>query len=240
MLVAAAMLLISLTLVREPPRPADLGGFKNRLRELRAAILSPTVRWVGLFMLLFEFNPFAMSVQYWHMTQVMDIGEQHYGNTRAISAVASIVACVLYAQYCRRIPMRRLLHVSLALGIVGTLSYWFLNGPASACIVSLVFGFAYMTAVLVQLDVAAQICPAASAGTVFSVIMALSNLGSSLGAWLGGRMYQDWAARFGPAISFDLLVGLGAATTALGWLIVPQLTRIMPPEKDDVGQALRA
>ena len=227
-LVAVATLVVAIWVVREPPRPADLVGPGSCLPSLRKAMQSPAVRWVGLFMLLFEFNPFATSVQYWHMTKVLEIGEQHYGNTRSISAVASILACVAYSYYCRRVPMRWLLHASIARGIVGTASYWGLVGPASACIVSLVFGFSYMTAVLVQLDLAAQVCPTESAGTVFALIMSLSNLSSSLATMLGGRLYEHWDGLWGPAMSFNLLVALGVTTTAMCWLIVPQLTRDLP------------
>ena len=227
-LVAVATLVVALCVVREPPRPADLSGPRSCWASLLKAIRMPAVRWVGLFMVLFEFNPFATSVQYWHMTKVLEIGEQHYGNTRSISAVASILACVGYGYCCRRLPMRWLLHASIALGIVGTASYWGLVGPASACIVSLVFGFTYMTAVLVQLDLAAQICPTTSAGTVFALIMALSNLSSSLATLLGGRLYEYCAGIWGPAASFNLLVALGVTTTAACWLIVPRLTQDVP------------
>jgi MFS family permease len=224
-LVAIATLAVALGVVREPPRPATLAGPRSCLTSLRKAILNPAICWVGLFMVLFEFNPFATSVQYWHMTKVLEIGEQHYGNTRAISAVASIAACIAYSNYCRRVPMRWLLHGSMALGIVGTASYWGLSGPTSACVVSLVFGFTYMTAVLVQLDLAAQICPTESAGTVFALIMSLANLSSSLATLVGGRLYEHWAARWSPGTGFHLLVAMGMATTALCWLVVPKLTR---------------
>jgi predicted MFS family arabinose efflux permease len=63
---------------------------------------------------------------------------------------------------------------------------------------------------------------------VFALIMALSNLGSSLAAMLGGHLYDDWAALWGPTTSFNLLVAVGVATTGLCWLIVPRLARDLP------------
>lgn len=228
-LVAALMLGLSISSVDEPRRPAHLAGFRSSLRSLWSGMCSPVVLSVSLLIFLFEFNPFSMTVLYLHMTEDLHFSEEFYGLTRSIVAVASIFACVGYGFYCRRVPMRRLVHLSIAMGIVSTLAFWLLWNSPLACLVSFAFGFAYTTATLVQLDLAAQACPPAAAGTIFAAIMALSNLSTSLSTFLGGFLYQKGIALWGHTVSFNVLVALGALTTAACWLVVPLLPKRLVP-----------
>ena len=48
-----------------------------------------------------------------------------------------------------------------------------------------VVGFCYMTATLVQFDLAARACPAGATATVFASLMAVSNLCAAASTWLG-------------------------------------------------------
>ena len=98
-------------------------------------------------------------------------------------------------------------------------------------LVTLAVGFTYMTATLIQLDLAARACPPEAAGTVFATLMALENLAASLGTWLGGSWYERGLARWGSRTSFHLLVLVGSACTAGCWLLVPFLPReeVSPP-----------
>jgi hypothetical protein len=86
-------------------------------------------------------------------------------------------------------------------------------------------GFTYMTAMLIQFDLAARACPPRIAGTVFALFMALSNLSTSLATGLGGDWYESGEIRWGSTTSFNVLVGIGAGTTALCWLLWPLLRR---------------
>ena len=159
------------------------------------------------------------------MTRVLGLGEQFYGYTASLMAMASIAACLAYGTYCRRVPMPVLVHLSIALGVASTLAYVAVTDERSAVLVALAVGFTYMTATLIQLDLAARVCPPEAAGTVFATIMALENLGASASIGLGGRWYDAGAARWGGQASFHVLVGVGAAFTASCWLIVPFLPR---------------
>ena len=85
--------------------------------------------------------------------------------------------------------------------------------------------FTYMTATLIQLDLAARTCPPETAGTVFAVLMALENLSASASTWLGGVLYDEGRNRWGSRGSFQVLVLIGSALTACCWLVVPLLTR---------------
>jgi MFS family permease len=228
-IVAVLMVVLSLTSVEEPPSPSRAAPFRHALGSLWQGLRSPVILSVCLLIFLFEFNPFSATVQNMYMTEHLGFSEQFYGLTRSMVAVSSIAACVGYGFYCRRVPMRWLVHLSIAMGVVATLAFWFLWNSQLACVVALASGFAYTTAMLVQLDLAAQACPPAAAGTIFAAIMALSNASSSLSTYLGGKLFEQGIDLWGHTVSFNVLVGIGALTTAACWLVVPLLPKRLVP-----------
>jgi hypothetical protein len=116
-----------------------------------------------------------------------------------------------------------LIHLSIVTGILSTLAYWGLRDPSSAAVISVVVGFTYMTGNLVQFDMVARVCPLSAAGTTFALLMGLTNLSASLSAALGGWFYEIWSGHWGPTMSFNLLVLVGAVTNAACWLVIPLL-----------------
>jgi MFS family permease len=217
---SAVTLGLAVFVVREPPRPKESASVALILRD---AVRARGVLAVGGFLFLWNFNPFSNTVLHLHMTGPMGLGEQFYGNTVALMSVACIAASLTYGLYCRRVPMTWLVHASIALGVLSTLFYWALSDRRSAMMVTLAVGFTYMTATLIQLDLAARACPPRAAGTTFALLMALSNLGTSLSTWLGGDWYERGTSVWGSRMAFDVLVGVGAAFTAGCWLLVPFL-----------------
>ena len=89
-----------------------------------------------------------------------------------------------------------------------------------------------MTATLILLDLAAQICPVRSAGTVFGVLMAVQNASVMAATWVGGVWYDAWLTRWGPALAFQLLVGISALPIATCWLLIPRLKRRWPTSRE--------
>ena len=141
-----------------------------------------------------------------------------------------MVASLAYGFYCRRVPFRLLVHLSITAGILATIAYWGMLGKASAVVVTLVVGFVYMTGSLIQLDLAARVCPPETAGTVFALLMSVINVSNSLAIALGGYAYEWGLGLWGSRVAFDVLVGLGALCTAGCWLLVPILDRERPAE----------
>ena len=215
--VTLAAFVLTWFLVHERPRPMgrqfNCRPNRHRLRKassaLWQALRNPTVLGVGGFLFLWNFNPFNSTVLNVHMTRELGLSEQFYGYTISLDAAASIAASVAYGFYCRRVPFRLLVHLSIVAGIIATLAYWAMYDEGSAVFVTLVVGFTYMTACLVQLDLAARTCPVESAGTVFALLMALTNLSNALSTALGGYLYEYWLGLWGSRASFNLLVGLG-------------------------------
>lgn len=218
---------LSLFLVREPRSAQARPSWRAAGRALADAVRTPGVLAVGAFLFLWSFNPFSSTVLQLHMKYALHFDDQFYGNTVAVQSVASMVASVAYGFYCRRLTTGVLIHLSIVGGILSTIGYWALFDEWSAMAVTVAVGFTYMTATLIQLDLAARICPPETAGTVFALLMALSNLGMALSIGVGGYLYEQglawWDSR---VLSFNVLVGVGAGFTACCWLLWPWLRRV--------------
>ena len=220
-LASAVTFVLATCAVREPRASRPRAGLREAARTLAMAARSRRVLGVGAFLFLWNFNPFSTVVLRHQMTAVLGLGEGFYGVTQSVMAVGSILACLAYPAIARRLPTPALVRLSIVLGVASTMAYWGLAGRASAVAVTLVVGLVYMTATLIQLDLAARACPPEAAGSVFATLMALENLAAALSIGLGGWAYERGAGLWGPVASFRVLVGVGAAFTAASWLFLP-------------------
>lgn len=111
------------------------------------------------------------------------------------------------------VPMRRLLALSVGIGVVSTLAYVGLVGSRSAILLTLVTGVITMIASLAMFDLAARSYPIRAEGTFFAALMALANLGTAGGNFVGGWLYE--------AIGLTPLILVNALPTAACWAIIP-------------------
>jgi predicted MFS family arabinose efflux permease len=221
----AVSFVLAVVWVREGPSEPAAETAADAAAALGRAVRTPGVLLAAAFLFLWNFNPFSSSVQYVYMVRDLGLSEQFYGNTMSLFAAAAIVASLAYGFYCRRVPFGWLIQLSILSGVLSTLAYWGLTGKASAVLVTVVSGLTYMTGSLIQLDLAARVCPPRAAGTVFAVLMAVSNLGIVVSTWIGGFWYDQLSAGWGQRAAFNALVAIGAAFTAGCWLLVPWLRR---------------
>jgi len=221
-LMGAVALYIAIFHIREKPRPKlQHGQLKHALKVLGKAARTRIVLLVAAFYFLVNFNPFSADVLYVHMSTELGFSEQFIGYTYTISSIASILACVLYGLFAKRVPLRILLHGSVFFMVLSSLVYIGLGTETSAIIISLVYGFTLMVTTLTQLELAGRYCPPAAAGTVFAILMSLFNVSISLSSIMGGWFYEAWKISLGVDTAYSLLVVVGAGFTALGWLLVP-------------------
>jgi predicted MFS family arabinose efflux permease len=197
-------------------RPDQL---KRALATLRSAVTNRAVLGVASFLFLINFNPFSADVLYVHMTNSLGFSEQFVGMTYTLSSVGSIMAGILYGIYAPRIPVKYLVHGSIAFMILGSLVYLGMTSTTQAILISLTYGFVYMISNLIQLDLAARFCPPAVAGTVFALLMSLCNLAVSSASVVGGRFYVSLSETLGSHRAFDILVLVGATFTAACWVL---------------------
>ncbi len=220
-LLGCVSLYIAIFHIRETPRPElQHGQLKRAIKVLGEAARTRMILLIAVFYFLLNFNPFSADVLYVHMSDKLGFSEQFIGYTYTITSFASILACIVYGLFAKHVPLRRLLHASVLFMILSSLVYVGLGSPASAVVISLAYGFIYMITSLTQLELASRYCPPAAAGTVFALLMSLSNLSVSLSSILGGRFYEAWKLSFGAQKAFSMLVMVGAGFTALCWFLV--------------------
>jgi hypothetical protein len=222
---AAISTVLAVIWVRRGPGRLLSDSLPQRVRLLGSALRNPRFLAAAAFLFLWSFNPFSNAIQDYYITRELGLSEQFYGNTVSISAGGSVAACIAYGWYCRRVPPAALVHLSILCGILTTVCYLGLQGRTSAIVIAAVSGFTYMTGNIIQLDLAARVSPAEVSGTLFATLMALSNLGITAAMAWGGRLYDDWANRWGADRAFDTLVLVGAATTAACWVLTPLLLK---------------
>ena len=228
-LLGAVALYIAIFQVREQPRPElQKGQLGRAIGVLGEAMRTRIVLLIAVFYFLLSFNPFSADVFYVHMTAELGFTDQFVGLTYTVSSFASILACVLYGIFAKRVSLRFLLHGSVGCSVLATLVYVGVGGKTSLLVISFAYGFIYMITNLTQLELAARYCPTAAAGTVFALLMSLANLSVSLSSIVGGHLYEAWRPALGTGRAYTLLVVVGASFTALGWLLIP----LFPKSRD--------
>jgi MFS family permease len=210
----------------EPPAPAKSQA-SRAVGEMWATFRQPAILTIGAFLFLWNFNPFSLTVLYYHSTETLHFDEQFFGSLASWGAVGAVAGSILYGLVCRVIPVRWLVHASIVTGILATLAYWGYRDAASAVHVSLGVGLVYMFGTLVQLDLAARVCRPQTAGTTFALLMSLINLSALLSQGLGGSLYETMTQHWGSQVAFQILVGIGALFTAGCWLLLPLMRKTL-------------
>ncbi len=195
--------------------------FRSHIAIMKATLLDRQFQLTAAFLVLWNFNPFSSTIQQLHFTTHCGMDEQQYGHSVSLFSLASIAACLFYGFVCRLIPLRWLLHAAVLAGVLSTLVYLRVSDARGAYAASLASGFAYMLGNLIQMDIAARICPAAIAASFFALLMSVSNISISASTGVGGWLYERWSSTESPNAAYVLLVYLGAATTAACWALTP-------------------
>ena len=154
----------------------DTASLRDTAAALIGAFREPLFLTVCALLTLWSFNPVWGSVLYLHMTEGLGFSEQAYGNVTSAFFAGSLLGSVGYGIYCRSVRLSVLLHLSILAAIVSNAVYWQVSSLASAYVISVFAGAAYMTGTLIQLDLTARIIPVRAAATIFATVMALTNL----------------------------------------------------------------
>ncbi len=216
-LISCCFPLLSFTMawlfLRETPGAADPEAFRETLRAVRGALGERPVWVVAGFILFWTFSPSFGPALLFYQTDALGLSQRFIGVLAALGSASAMVGALLYGPLSRRIPLRRLITVSIGAGMAGTLAYLLYRGAVSAVLIDLVFGAVAMVVQLAFLELAAKACPRRVEGTFFALLMSVYNLGSQGSQVVGGYLY-DW-------LGFTPLVLISAAMTALAWPLLP-------------------
>jgi predicted MFS family arabinose efflux permease len=182
-------------------------------RVLRDAARRRDVWIVGAFLFCAAFNPLFGPSFLYYQTDVLGFDQRFIGVLGSLTAVGGILGALVYAPLSRRLPLRRLIVLTIGGGVVGTLAYVLYRAPLSGMLIDTAYGVLGMALQLSLLDLAAKACPRRAEGTFFALLMSVHNGSTQLSTNLGGRLYD--------ALGFTPLVLISAALTATAWLLLP-------------------
>jgi len=215
-LMGASALYIAIFHIKEIPRPElHKGQLKRAVKVLGQAARTRIVILVAVFYLLVNFNPFSWDVLYVHMTKELGFSEQFVGYTYTLNGMGAIVSCIHYGMFAKRVPLRLLLWGSVVFMVLSKLVFIGLGSETSAVIISVSWGLIYMVTNLTQLELAGRYCPPEAAGTVFALLMSLSNLSVGLSSIIGGWLYESMKPAWGADAAYTVLVLIACGFTAL-------------------------
>ncbi len=213
-------LVMALVFVQEPPARAEGEAFRETWAAIRVALGDRTVWAVAGFILFWTFSPSFGPALVFYQTDRLGFSQHYIGLLSSLSAVSAVAGAVVYAPLSRRVPLRRLVNLSIGIGVVGTLAYLLYRDATSALIIDVVFGAISMITQLAFLDLAAKACPRRVEATFFALLMSVYNGGTQGSQVVGGWLY-DW-------LGLSPLIMVSAVATALVWFLVPlvQIDRI--------------
>jgi MFS family permease len=206
-------LVMTLVVVRERRTPRDRAVLGRTLAAIRVALGERDVWVVAGFILFWTFSPSFGPALIYYQTDVLKFSQQFIGHLSALSSMAAVGGAFVYAPLSRRVPLKRLINLSIGIGVAGTLAYLLYRGVWSALVIDVLFGFVGMITQLAFLDLAAKACPKLVEATFFALLMSVYNGGVQGSQVVGGYVY-DW-------LGYVPLVLISAGFTALAWFLVP-------------------
>ena len=205
--------IMGLLFIHEPPAKARREELREALQGIRMAVGNRTMWIVAGFLFFWTFSPSIGIPLYYFQTDKLKFSQQFIGMLGSLSAGAAIVGAFFYAPISRRFSLYRIIVVSIALGVVGTLVYLVYDGPVSAMLIDTSFGGIGMIIQLAFLDLAAKACPKHAEGTFFALLMSVYNLGTQGSQVTGGYLYD--------VIGYTPLVLISAAMTGAAYFLLP-------------------
>lgn len=205
-------------LIAEEKSKMNVEQLKATSKGFVKALRSKTLWVVGAFLFAYNFSPSFGTPLYYYMTDNLKFHQDFIGILGAVGSFGSVLGAFLYMWLQRRMTLRGLLYLSIALGTITQLSYLLLHGQTSAIILSLINGVIAMIALVSSLTLAADYCPDRAEGFSYALLMSLNNLAGQLSANVGAYMYVHYFHN-----TLNPLIITSAAFTAGALLLVPLL-----------------
>ncbi len=202
--------------------------WRDASRQLSLALRTPTMWWGTLTLFLFYLSPSLGDTMNFYQSDVLHFSKQFIGNLELVGGIGGILGALAYGVVCRKLPLRTLLIIGIAVNAVTTLSYLFYKNAPLAILIDGSNGFFATFGVLPLFDLAARATPKGSESFGYALMMSVRNLTLfAIAAPLGAYIYEHT-----PNHSINVAVLISAATTALVLLIVPLLPKAMMNRRD--------
>jgi MFS family permease len=210
---------------KRAPERNGAAVLENARKQLRTIVGSRNLWITLLFIGLFYFSPGFGTPLFYRQTDELHFSKQAIGNLGVFSAASAILAAIIYSQLIKRVKIRFLLVISIALNALGTLLYLFYSDYAHAVLIDSQNGFLFALAEITLIDLAARSTPKGCEGLGYSLIISILNV-ALFGADVVGSYLADhhWA--------FAHLVYLSSGTTAIVLIFLPFLPAALMGSND--------
>jgi predicted MFS family arabinose efflux permease len=165
------------------------------------------------------------------MTDDLKFSQEYIGILGSINSAGWIAGAVVYRRFLKGITAKRLLNLSIALGILSTAAFLLLWSETLAAGINFLNGIASMIAFIATLSLAANYCPPRSEGFAYAALMSVANFAGALSENFGSFLYEHLFHR-----QIDPLILVSAAFTALAFAFVPML-RLGDKQPGEPGRA---
>ena len=220
-LVSCAPLLVifgTVFLIPEKKARMNIQGMKHTFEGLSNTFRRRHLWIIAAFIFLYYFSPGLSTPLYFIMTDNLKFSQAYIGFLGSLAGAGWVAGAFLHRWYLKKLTLKKLLNVSIAIGTLASLAFLFFWNEATAAIISFSSGLAAMIATVATLTLAADYCPRRAEGFAFAVLMSIINLATALADNLGSYLFTDVFHR-----NLSPLVVLSAAFTAFAFVLVPLL-----------------
>ncbi len=227
-LIALSVAPVAYFMLREPRiAQTNKESLRKSKLQLKALFKSGTL-WsaAGMLFLVYIVPGFATPI-YYYQTDTLKFSQQFIGTLAAVSGGMGMLGALFYAVVCRRISLRNMMYLAIALNATFTLTYLFYNSAIAAIFIDGQNGFVFTLAELAMMDLAARATPKGNEAMGFALMMSIRNISligisDVLGSWLMDKHH----------FTFHNLVWLNSTTTALVIIAIPFLPKILVDSSD--------
>lgn len=207
------------------PQQGSTTALQNARQQLKTIVHARNLWLTLLFIGLYYFSPGFGTPLFYRQTDTLHFSKQAIGNLGVFSGALAILAAISYSQLIKRLNIRMLLFISIALAALGTLFYLFYSNYGRAVLIESQNGLFFGFAEVALMDLAARSTPKGCEGLGYSLILSIRNVALS-GADIVGSYLADhkWP--------FAHLVYLNAGTTALVLVLLPFLPAALMRSRD--------
>ncbi|HEY9778375.1 MAG TPA: MFS transporter [Planktothrix sp.] len=191
MMAPLAAALASWGLISEQRVQIGKSHFQAVGQGLKAAVQSRVVWLVGLFLVLYAFNPGFGTPLYFHMVDHLHFTPKFIGYLGAWYALGSAGGALLFRKLSQHIRMNVFVVLLIITGAAVQWSFIWMTTEPTAIVLNILNGCMTAAAALSVHVLAANKCPSGAEGFVYSLLISLTNAAYFGSQTLGGFLYAD-------------------------------------------------
>lgn len=202
--------------VYENPHAKGSSFFGDVKRLVRHRAIYPII----VIAMLWYFTPGANTPMQYFLTNQLHASDAVYADFSAILYASFLPTTLLYGYLCTRFPARKLLWLSMIIGVPEFLPMAFIHTGNQALLAAVGIGLMGGLGNAAVIDIAIRACPPGLQGTLMMIVMSLYPFSSRV-----GDVFGSWLFGLSPTHGFLYCVAAITITYALVLFLIPLLPR---------------